>query len=924
MTTRGRSRALRVIAPAVLAVAAIGLVRADWLWRLDYQLLDLFQRVPQRTAPADVVLVTIDDSSLAEIGRWPWPRSVHAELIDRLMSAGARAVALDIAFVEPSVEADDVRLAQALRASGRVVLPVLHEQEASGAPVERLPVAPIAAAAAALGHVDVEVDPDGLARSVFLEAGLGRPVWPSLPLALLRLDAEAAPQNLPGEVDPDPTEPAPYAWVRDHRVLVAFSGPPGHFRRVSYADVLHDRGSAGLLRDAFVLVGPTATGLGDQVPTPVSGLDRAMSGIEFNANVFEALRRGTTIEFVPLGQTSALTGVLVFVIGVGLMLTRRHLLWAVVALAAVIGLSWVVLVWLGRWFTPTPALAATLLAYPLAGWWGRQRLVRSVERERARADLAFGSLAEGVVTADAGGRIDYLNPVADRWLGEGHGLGLDLASVLHLDTGDGFAVSLVEAGDGRPVPATLLTREGTRMPVSASVVVIGGPEGRRQGTVVALAARELPPAAAVADAASSRAGLDARLGRMIGEASRTGQQVAVLVLNISQLRHVNVAFGRKAGDALLHAVAERLRGATRKHEAVARVGGDEFVILLDELGRSADALALATRLTKALDQPFSVDGVEVRVRASVGVSIYPEHGHDAEILIQRAETARSWARDHEGAPVQLFHAHMSGPVLDRIVLEGALQAALEGDQLELVYQPQVEIASGLVVGAETLVRWQHPQLGAIPAVSLIALAERTQLIVELGTWVLSAACRQLAAWRAAGAAPARLAVNVSPRQFLQPDLVDIIDRLLRECRLPPSSLELEITENVLMDDLAAATATLTRIKAMGVAIALDDFGVGYSSLGYLSRFPVDCVKIDRSFVDNVTVDGHDRTICLAVLAMAQSMHRRVVAEGVETLEQMQFLAAKGCDLVQGYYISRPVGAAEIERLVRDRVTFRTS
>ena len=270
-------------------------MKADWFWRLDLSCTTSSSGA-ERTAPADVVLVAIDESSLAELGRWPWPRHVHAELIDRLTSAGVRAVALDIAFTEP--EEDDCASPGA-RASARVVLPVLHEQETSGAPVERLPVPALAAAAAALGHVDVEVDPDGLARSVFLEAGLGRPAWPPCP-------GTAPPQprgrtaSLPGELDPDPTEPAPYAWVRNHRVLVAFSGPPGHFRRVSYADVLHGREPAGWLRDAYVLVGPTATGLGDQVPTPVSGLDRAMSGIEFNANLFEALRRGTTVEYLPL------------------------------------------------------------------------------------------------------------------------------------------------------------------------------------------------------------------------------------------------------------------------------------------------------------------------------------------------------------------------------------------------------------------------------------------------------------------------------------------------------------------------------------------------------------------------------------------------------------------------------------------------
>jgi diguanylate cyclase (GGDEF)-like protein len=539
-----------------------------------------------------------------------------------------------------------------------------------------------------------------------------------------------------------------------------------------------------------------------------------------------------------------------------------------------------------------------------------------------------------------------VNPVVDRWVGAGRAPGHHLGSLLRLgDDLDPVAEpTLTLSGNGIPVDAMLLTGTGTRMPVRASVVVIGGRDGPRQGIVVALSAldhrgadggrpfSEVEPAVAGSESGTdeapaktpARVGLQTRLTQMIADTAGTGRHVAVLVLDIAQLRHVNAAFGRKAGDELLRAVADRLRKEIREREVVERVGSDEFVLLLDELGRSADAVALATRLIRVFDPPFSVEGVEVRVRASVGVSLYPEHGDDAESLLQRAETAVSWARDHGQDQVQLYGSHMSGPALDRLVLERALQAALEDEQLELVYQPQVDVPGGTISGVEALVRWQHPQHGQIPAVTLIALAEETGLIVGLGEWVLRTACRQLAHWRDGGLRPLRLAVNVSPRQFLQPGLVESIRRSLRDFGLEPASLSIEITENVLLRDVERARETLEQVKAMGVEIALDDFGVGYSSLGYLSRFPVDCVKIDRSFVDNVTVDGHDRTICLAVLAMAKSMRRRVIAEGVETLEQARFFASKGCDALQGYYLSGPVGAADIEQLLRDDVRFRTT
>lgn len=932
----------RLLLPGLLAACAVALAQADWFWRLDLVVYDLYLSGPTRPAPRDVLLVAIDEESLRQLGRWPWPRSTHAALIEALTAAGVRAIALDIAFTEPSRPEDDRRLAEALRSSGRVVLPVLHEQISDGgAPVETLPIPEVGAAAAGFGHVDVEVDPDGMVRSVYLKAGLGRAAWSSLALALLGLDPAAVPRPLPGQTDPDESEPAPYFWVRDHRVLVRFAGPPGHFHRASYVEVLQGRVPTEWLRNAYVLVGPTATGLGDQVPTPVSGLDRPMPGIEFNANVLEGLRRGRVAEYLPLAWTRLLTGMLVFTIALGLTTTRRQTAITLAALAGVLVISWVLLVWLGLWFTPMPALVGVALAYPLTTWRRRVHDRRLIERERARTNMALDTVAEGVITADAEGRIDYVNPVVDRWVGAEDLHGRPLGSLLRLadDLDPASEPVLTLAGNGNPLDAALLTRGGARMPVRASVVTIGARQGSRQGIVVALSAPDgtgaRPPAApphAGSEAAGDeafmrapdRAGLQSRLMQMIGDAAGTGRHVAVLVLDIAQLRHVNTAFGRKAGDALLQAVADRLRGRIREREVVARIGSDEFVLLLDELGRAGDAVALATRLIEVFDPPFDVEGVEVRVRATVGVSLYPEHGDDAETLLQRAATAVSWARDHGQHQVQLYGLHMSGPALDRLVLERALQAALEEDQLELVYQPQVEVLGGTVVGVEALVRWRHPQHGQIPTVTVITLAEETGLIMGLGEWVLRTGCRQLAQWRDRGLRPLRLAVNVSPRQFLQPGLVESIDRSLREFAIDPAMLAIEITENVLVSDVDRARTTLEQVKAMGVEIALDDFGVGYSSLGYLSRFPVDCVKIDRSFVDNVTVDGHDRTICLAVLAMAQSMNRRVIAEGVETLDQVQFFASKGCDAVQGYFVSRPVQAAEIERILRDNVSFRTA
>jgi diguanylate cyclase (GGDEF)-like protein/PAS domain S-box-containing protein len=402
-------------------------------------------------------------------------------------------------------------------------------------------------------------------------------------------------------------------------------------------------------------------------------------------------------------------------------------------------------------------------------------------------------------------------------------------------------------------------------------------------------------------------------------AQRNEATGCVMFVDLNRFKLINDTLGRRIGDELLCQVAQRFRAALREEDLVAHLTGDEFAVGLFDIRQHFEATTVAQKLQGALDEPFLIEGHDLRVGASVGISVYPQDGLDAETLLRMADIAMERAKEGQvdlDDSVAFYSLDMNEGMQERMRIEGGLRHALGHGELTLYYQPKFEIGSGTIVGAEALVRWVHPERGLVPPAEFIPLAEATGLIVQVGEWVLEEACAQAAIWQRAGLRPFRLAVNVSAREFTQ-SLPGRVADTLKRYRLDPSWLELEITESTLMHDIERVIGIMDRINALGVALSLDDFGTGYSSLSYLKRFPIHTLKIDRSFTTGIPDDANDCAIASTIISIGRQLKHRVIAEGVETLEQLEFLRKAGCDEVQGYLYAAPLPAYEFELGLRE-------
>jgi diguanylate cyclase (GGDEF)-like protein len=410
--------------------------------------------------------------------------------------------------------------------------------------------------------------------------------------------------------------------------------------------------------------------------------------------------------------------------------------------------------------------------------------------------------------------------------------------------------------------------------------------------------------------------LDDRLAQAISYAERREGRVAVLVIDLDRFKMINDSLGHHGGDELLKEVATRLHGTLRKSDTLARTGGDEFVLIADEATGQADVEQLAQRLLACFAKPFHILSVDIHTAPSIGISIYPSDGTRAEELMVAADAAMYHSKKVGGNTYSFFTPSMNAFAQQRLELENGLRRALSSGELELHYQPKVDVTTGRISSTEALIRWRHPERGLIPPGDFIPLAEETGLILQIGEWVLREACRQAQQWQVNGMAPVRVAINMSAQQFRQKNLVGIVKSALENANLEPTYLEIELTESAVMHNAGASAEILEQLSRLGVHISIDDFGTGYSSLNYLRRFPLDKLKIDRSFIKDVVANPEDAAIVQAIISLAHSLRLKVIAEGVETEQQLHFLRSLGCDQYQGFFCSPAVEPEAFAEMMR--------
>jgi diguanylate cyclase (GGDEF)-like protein/PAS domain S-box-containing protein len=560
--------------------------------------------------------------------------------------------------------------------------------------------------------------------------------------------------------------------------------------------------------------------------------------------------------------------------------------------------------------------------------------------EKERAQVTLNSIGDAVLCTDSSGKVTYLNKVAEKmtgWLRE-EALGRPLAEVFQIIDGttrqpvqDPMDMAVMQ---NKTVSLTsncvLIRRDGHESAIEDSAAPIHDRYGHGTGAVIVFhdvsAARSISLQmnhSAHHDFLTdlpNRLLLNDRLTHAIASCSRYRRKLAVFFLDLDGFKHINDSLGHAIGDKLLKGVGERLVAVVRKSDTVSRQGGDEFVVVLSSLARFEDAAVTATKIISAVIAPYTIDRHDLHVSVSVGISIYPDDGVDADVLIQNADNAMYHAKEVGSNNYHFFEERMNVQAVRRQHLEACLHHAIEQHEFELHYQPKINLKSGQITGVEALLRWRHPERGLIPPAEFIPIAESCGLIVPIGRWVIREACMQARAWQGAALPLIRVAVNISSVEFRDRNFLANLRAILNETGLEPRYLELELTESVLMKHVESTAFLLGELKAMGVYLSVDDFGTGYSSLSYLSQFPISSLKIDKSFVQRITSSRDDAPIICAVINMGRGLNHEVIAEGVETSEQLAFLQSQNCPEGQGYYFSHPLVAEKFAKLLETGIS----
>ena len=885
---------------------------------------DVIEPLSGPTPPADSLVVAIDDASLQALGRWPWPRQRHAELIDVLRSAGTQAVGYNVLFTEPSTDpAEDARLAEAIAAHGQIVLPVVPGDRLDGTPARVLqPMPALAKVAAALGHAESPIDLDGQVRRIALVAGSGPTAWEALPLAVQRVSAPRASLLSDTDARRHGTDP----WWRERVQLLPFGNHP--VSQISASELLRDPSLVTLLTGRVVWVGVTAQGIDPMVTVPGARGSMALSTVQWQAQVHQAMDRNRMVTLASEPVVLAANVLpLVFAALFGRRLMRslgvrlQAMLWLLPLPLLVQGIA---LVW-GQVWLP---LGAMVLGWTIALLLGRTLELRNtriaLRRERGLAEVTLQAITDAVITLDHSRRVRYLNASAER-LALPHtpdaARNQTIESVLRLEAPDA-QILLQAIGDCQTqhrvvhieVALHVKTNDGEHL-VQAVISPMGSAGDARRGVVVVLAdvtatarAEQLIEHGSTHDGLTglpNRVLLTDLLAHALAHGRHQSQALAVLFIDLDRFGRINDSLGQRQGDEVLEVIAARLRRVFRAHDTIARWGSDQFVVLIEDVTSREVVAALASQLIDVVARDLRVDEVSIACTCSIGIALSPDDAQTTDGLLTMSEAAMMRAKAAGGGRFEFYTSGMSTLTRDWLALENRLRQALDAGEFVLHYQIQTDLRSGRPIGLEALLRWRQEDGELWAPARFLSITEETGLIVAVGNWVIREATQQLRRWIDAGVTPVPVSVNVSARQCMDSHLIDVIAGALKEANVPASLLKVEITESTAMADLDHLRQLLLQLRQLGVAIALDDFGTGFSSLAHLKRFPVDQIKIDPSFIADIHRDPNGAAIVRATIALAHGLGVPVVAEGVENEAQIRFLREHRCDIVQGYLYGRP-------------------
>ncbi len=921
----------------LLLAALFGILQLARIWApLDRHLADLALWTVRPSAPLPrMVLVGIDDRSLAEFGRWPWPRAVLARLLEKLSDAAA--VGLDVAVVEPSPlgSRDDRRLIEAVRTHGRVVLPVMAAADVGG--IGEVPPLPaLAEVAAGLGHVVLRPDADGNLRSLALGAGQSEPLLPAFALALLQVAGKQA--LLPAGLSRRSS--AAGGWKEQGKLLLPLWGVVDRPLYLSAADLLHGRYSASMLRNGIVLVGMVAEGITQTSNIPTGLGVRRIPGSQVQAGIAMALAGGLGVR--PAGrEIAALSAAsLAALFGCLFCLGWRPLplLGMTLLLPVVLVLS--VLIEMHLWIAPSGALlsGALLVFARVAEERSRQRRLLDLERRRAGAILE--AIDNAILLMGEDGTVRYANPAAGRLFGREH------RSISGWRPSELFPEAGTPAHDGgEPLQAVgnpgRADHEEPRlrdMPEAADPVLLTIPAGSERARTVQMKRFRMPgddrpggdTLVVLTDLTESmrlhrelewRATRDPITGlynrqfihewlrQAVARARSAERDLGVLLVDLDRFKEVNDRFGHQIGDQLLRHVAWRLKAGCRSDDTVARIGGDEFLIVMEDPCDRRQAALLADELHRRFEEPMEVGGRQLPVRLSIGVTCLSDAPDHPEGMLTRADLAVHEAKRRREA-VCLFSPELDMAARLEMEIREELRAAVKRGAFRLHFQPRVDLHANSVCGFEALLRWRRPTGEPVSPAVFIPIAENAGLLGPITEWVIREALLSLHEWHRSGRRDLSISVNVSAREFAETRLVRCIENALDQARVPPTALIVEITESMLMDDPHRAIRVMRELKHAGIRIAIDDFGTGYSSLAYLRDFPIDELKIDRSFAQRIGVNERDDLIVTAIVRMGQSLRLELVAEGIEEPSQARFLRRLGVRQAQGFLYSRPVDMAK--------------